>query len=989
MAFLVSEPIALTPTTTAAANYPITLSTLGLTLVDDDWLILSVFCSATSGTLAKSAGSTGWTEIAELDVSGGQRMARYKCKVASGTAADPTIELSTGTGQWRGCIEQWRDADATDCVDSSAASAGTSGTSEATGALTPGTNNCAISYFSTGRRSGAFSAMRFKSDEVVGRLLQAADDGSIFTTIALGTVQQTTAAATAKTVYADRTSTVIGTITVAIKNKTSGGLSADCRAGVEKMAWMGSFGERHESLGTTWGAPSTFVAWTGGTIGGITADTNAPTINNDTSGAGFEWGAFSSISSATNTAGALAGGWIALPSTIDLTGKFISLEWFLTLISAQHGTEGVFLALGDNAAASTGNAVVFKLAPKAAIFRNILNTSVIDPATATTFDTEGSINLATINKVGFFYHRVGSSATARTIQVRNLLAIANSIMVGGCASKPLDVRFLDPALNGWGFTGLCGRQGDAVLVKTPVQFGDGTFPTYFDSTATLLNTPAAYNLGSQPFWNAAENSITVGVKGASGDTLNFVASALVAGPGAEQNFTVDAATSASANVSLQGGVFGNWLWTGDTDFDPTGATYSGCDEVAWVGALVTNCTVTNTTSTDAAASVDANTSIIGTTIDGTGALYALELGASVSAVTLTNCTLTAGSTDKVHVLDSNGAHTVTITISGTTSLVAGDVTTAGATVVIAAPNPTLSATVLSGSRVVLYNDTTAAELDNTAPAGTSWSKVITSGASSGDTLTLHVFKEGYEEFSTSFIYAGIDNALLVSQSVHAAIASLRTELSITDYTTITEFALDITGTVEIDADDADGNTMKARLAIWYNGVLTTENGARYLRGAISILSTAAIRINVSVLDLLVANVSVTYGLNFTDTDRRLYRSDGTAIYAAASAPGSIQNDYSGVPDTVTTSDQSLNLATAEQAIDNKLSSISSGVWAYVVTGSTTAVQMMRGFAAMLLGRVSGAGTTTEVFRDIDNTKDVVTVTVDSSGNRSAVTRDLT
>ena len=85
----------------------------------------------------------------------------------------------------------------------------------------------------------------------------------------------------------------------------------------------------------------------------------------------------------------------------------------------------------------------------------------------------------------------------------------------------------------------------------------------------------------------------------------------------------------------------------------------------------------------------------------------------------------------------------------------------------------------------------------------------------------------------------------------------------------------------------------------------------------------------------------------------------------------------------------LNLATAGQAIDNKLSSISSGVWAYVVTGSTTAVQMMRGFAAMLLGKVSGAGTGAETFRDIADTKDVATFTVDSSGNRTAVTRDLT
>ena len=154
MAFQPIEPIALTPTTTAAANYPITISSLGLTLVDDDWLILSVACAATSGTL--STASSGWTEIAELSVTSGNRMARYKAKVASGTVGDVQIDLSAGTGQWSGSIEQWRDADATDCIDSAAVSAGSSGgavTSEASGTLTPGTNNCAISDFSPSRLS--------------------------------------------------------------------------------------------------------------------------------------------------------------------------------------------------------------------------------------------------------------------------------------------------------------------------------------------------------------------------------------------------------------------------------------------------------------------------------------------------------------------------------------------------------------------------------------------------------------------------------------------------------------------------------------------------------------------------------------------------------------------------------------------------------------------------------------------------------------------
>jgi len=65
------------------------------------------------------------------------------------------------------------------------------------------------------------------------------------------------------------------------------------------------------------------------------------------------------------------------------------------------------------------------------------------------------------------------------------------------------------------------------------------------------------------------------------------------------------------------------------------------------------------------------------------------------------------------------------------------------------------------------------------------------------------------------------------------------------------------------------------------------------------------------------------------------------------------------------------------------------VWAYVTEGTTTAVQMMRGFAATLLGKASGLATTTAIYRDIGDTKARVTATVDADGNRTAVTRDLT
>jgi hypothetical protein len=60
----------------------------------------------------------------------------------------------------------------------------------------------------------------------------------------------------------------------------------------------------------------------------------------------------------------------------------------------------------------------------------------------------------------------------------------------------------------------------------------------------------------------------------------------------------------------------------------------------------------------------------------------------------------------------------------------------------------------------------------------------------------------------------------------------------------------------------------------------------------------------------------------------------------------------------------------------------------VETGVTLR-QVLRGVAAALLGKASGLATTTAVFRDVNDTKDRITATVDADGNRSAVVTDLT
>lgn len=49
--------------------------------------------------------------------------------------------------------------------------------------------------------------------------------------------------------------------------------------------------------------------------------------------------------------------------------------------------------------------------------------------------------------------------------------------------------------------------------------------------------------------------------------------------------------------------------------------------------------------------------------------------------------------------------------------------------------------------------------------------------------------------------------------------------------------------------------------------------------------------------------------------------------------------------------------------------------------------VMRLMASVLLGRLSGAGTGTEVFRDINNTKNRVTAVIDANKNRTSITLD--
>ena len=62
-------------------------------------------------------------------------------------------------------------------------------------------------------------------------------------------------------------------------------------------------------------------------------------------------------------------------------------------------------------------------------------------------------------------------------------------------------------------------------------------------------------------------------------------------------------------------------------------------------------------------------------------------------------------------------------------------------------------------------------------------------------------------------------------------------------------------------------------------------------------------------------------------------------------------------------------------------------WTEVIESGLTAAEVMRILAAAMAGKVSGAGTGTETFKGLDGTTDRIVSTVDTNGNRTAVTVD--
>jgi hypothetical protein len=170
-------------------------------------------------------------------------------------------------------------------------------------------------------------------------------------------------------------------------------------------------------------------------------------------------------------------------------------------------------------------------------------------------------------------------------------------------------------------------------------------------------------------------------------------------------------------------------------------------------------------------------------------------------------------------------------------------------------------------------------------------------------------------------------------------------------------------------DDTDGKTPETGLTISQADIRLSKNGGNFAQSNNSAGATH--------------NENGYYSVPLDTTDTNTLGTFRVAVSKSGALP--VWQDYMVVPANVWdsmfgASTLNVNVATlSSAAVDSILDD--------PVEGSYTMRQLLRLMAAALFGKASGGGTATITFRDLGDSKDRITATVTSNGNRTTVVLD--
>ena len=811
---------------------------------DVDDIIMHIITNDNGGTTI-TEGTSGWTEIGTQSQRSGSRSAIFWKKATTATTADP--EFYGASDGWAIVSIAIRDADTTTPIDVIAQTneAGPVNQPVCPTATTT-TADCLILRCCCGWDAVGSYAYH---DGTYKMLPIAFDNCSSIVSVK----NQSVAGATGTFTYDHSRSDGGNLYTIAIRNKSGGGIEPDFTSGLSyETRAFGQFGLSGSETTPTFTTLYSSITTIGGV--GVTSTAIVDTGNYDLINSGFNTSA-TRVRFSDATSGVIFGA--TFPHTANLSG--------LKVIVNLAATFNVMAAIGRLF-------ILFDSAGNWAAYNSPLSEGkAISTAyplffdeTSTPFDSSGTLDWTDIVKIGFGAHKRGASTTIHGFALSTFATLSPYIFTGCNSARPITPASLAPWMEQPGIVGIANLQGTGQLLsRVSVQIGDGSTETHFKAEAQSFELPSLYGKG-QNNWAIGEGNIDVIIYTSANDVIDFASS--IFATASSQNFTINASSSTSASFDFSGCSLVGWDVTWLTGVDCDQAAFIGCANIDGKAATFSSCIIKSSTATTAAMKLNTGASVTDCNFTKGDESYALNLQ-DAGTYDLSNNSY-SGYTKPLYISATTGTVTITLAFGESQPTYDSD----GATVAFNQPQSVGSVTnIVAGSRIQVWNTTTASEIANEIVAGTTYTLNYDDGVefTSGDTVRIRLTRQAtttaYLEFQQSATVALAGWSVLADQQADTVYNGMGI-----DGSTVTKFSADYIDN-EIDLDVASNFAMSEFYPWWvYN--MTTENGIREFYGAIEAEDAANIKNDTTVLGLHWDNTTAS---NVYQTDNiRFYRSDG-------------------------------------------------------------------------------------------------------------------
>lgn len=196
-----------------------------------------------------------------------------------------------------------------------------------------------------------------------------------------------------------------------------------------------------------------------------------------------------------------------------------------------------------------------------------------------------------------------------------------------------------------------------------------------------------------------------------------------------------------------------------------------------------------------------------------------------------------------------------------------------------------------------------------------------------------------------------------------------------DPTNVTECSTNYSQ-IQVEVNDADNSTTKARIAAFIVDALTTEEGIRQWVGLDGTPVIDYVNAGSAIIDTDVANVKIdnikNAPLDIVDTFK-LRASSGISLVNDSTYTVNFDNSAEAVV-----------VPTGSAVLPSDVDDIVNGVHNSITEGTETFKETSRLMRAAIVGKSAVSGSTV-TFRDLADSKDRITATTDSNGQRTAVT----